>query len=192
MNTDLYKKDGKKIVITTIFSDNKEYFIHKNIVINNETTINQYLQKIQSSIKRLYDSGYEFSTFPIIRIKLFILDNNNYNRKNGVKITNISPVYIQRRNFHNSFINLNSNLKVLDSIKPLKQPSLFKEFKKKLICTMDIETIDLNNQQYPIAISFSYYNENNELINIFKLINYKLLLSNFISERIISKLVTQL
>ena len=101
MNTDLYKKEGNKIIITSIFSDNKEYFIHKNIIINHETSINQYLDKIQLSIKKLYDSGYEFSTFPIIRIKLFILDNN----KVSIKHTNISPFHIQRRSFHNSFIN---------------------------------------------------------------------------------------
>jgi hypothetical protein len=187
MTTDLYKQVGKKIVITSIFSDEKEYFIHKNIVINNETSINQYLEKIQSSIKKLYESGYEFSTFPIIRIKLFILDNN---RKNGIENTSVSPFHIQRRSFHNSSINLKTN--ILDSINPLKQPSIFKEFKSKSICAMDIETIDLNNQQYPIAISFSYYDINNKLQTIFKIINYKLLLSDKINNKAIEKLISQL
>lgn len=184
IDTELYKKEGFKSVITTIFSEEKEYFIHKNIIINNETSIDQYLSKIESSIKKLYDSGYEFSTFPIIRIKLFILEN----KKIGIKKSNISPIYIQRRSFYNSsLINKNVNL---NSIKPLKTPSIFKELKGKLICAMDIETMDLNNNQIPIAITFSYYDINNTLQTIFKLIDYNLI--NRVEDSTIQNLINKL
>jgi hypothetical protein len=184
IDTELYKKEGLKSVITTIFSEEKEYFIHKNIIINNETSIDQYLSKIESSIKKLYDSGYEFSTFPIIRIKLFILEN----KKIGIKKSNLSPIYIQRRSFYNSsLINKNVNL---NSIKPLKSPPIFKELKGKLICAMDIETINLNNNQIPIAITFSYYDINNNLQTIFKLIDYNLI--NRIEDSTIHNLINKL
>lgn len=181
LNTELYKKEGLKSVITTIFSEEKEYFIHKNIIINHETSIDQYLSKIESSIKKLYDSGYEFSTFPIVRIKLFILENN----KPGIKKANISSIHIQRRSFHNnSLINKNVNL---NFIKPLKSPSILKA---KPICAMDIETIDFNSNQLPIAITFSYYDLNNDLQTIFKLIDYNLL--NKVNNETIQKLINKL
>ena len=52
-----------------------------------------------------------------------------------------------------------------------------KNINKLLIDTIDLETIELNNNQIPISISFSYY-LNDQLITIFELINYNLLLEN--------------
>jgi DNA polymerase type B, organellar and viral len=52
-----------------------------------------------------------------------------------------------------------------------------KNINKLLIATIDLETIELNNNQIPISISFSYY-LNDQLITIFELINYNLLLEN--------------
>jgi hypothetical protein len=46
-----------------------------------------------------------------------------------------------------------------------------------LIATIDLETIEFNNNQIPISISFSYYS-NEELITIFELIDYHLFLIN--------------
>nr|YP_010192429.1 hypothetical protein LK379_mgp23 [Amanita sinensis]QZN08166.1 hypothetical protein [Amanita sinensis] len=42
---------------------------------------------------------------------------------------------------------------------------------------MDLETIEFNGNQIPISISFSYL-ANNEVITIFELIDYNLLLNN--------------
>ena len=44
---------------------------------------------------------------------------------------------------------------------------------------MDLETIKFNNIQIPIAISFAYFDNNNQLKTIFKLIDKELLLINF-------------
>jgi hypothetical protein len=46
-----------------------------------------------------------------------------------------------------------------------------------LIATIDLETIELNNNQIPISISFSYL-VRGEIITIFEIINYNLLLKN--------------
>jgi hypothetical protein len=56
----------------------------------------------------------------------------------------------------------------------LKTP---KNINKVPIATIDLETIELNNNQIPISISFSYI-LNNELFTIFELINSDLLLIN--------------
>jgi hypothetical protein len=56
----------------------------------------------------------------------------------------------------------------------LKTPKIVN---KLLIATIDLETIEINNNQIPISISFSYY-LNEELFTLFELIDYNLLLKN--------------
>lgn len=77
-----------------------------------------------------------------------------------------------RRGFHSSCVNnKNRNLNV---IKPLKSPQTVNKMK---IGAVDIETIEFNNIQIPVAITFSY-NINNKIFTMFKLINYNLLLND--------------
>jgi hypothetical protein len=52
-----------------------------------------------------------------------------------------------------------------------------KNVNKTRFATIDLETIQLNNNQIPISISFSYYS-NNEIITLFELIDHNLLLKN--------------
>src|SRR6266581_3485569 len=78
-----------------------------------------------------------------------------------------NSIYQLRRSFHaSSLISANKDLHL---IKPLKTS---KNINKKLIATIDLETIELKNTQIPISISFSYF-LNNQLITIFELIYYK-------------------
>jgi hypothetical protein len=65
-----FKKIGKKFMIVSIFNEDKTFFIHKNIIIDENTTIFHYLEKIKYSIQTFYDSGYSLSTFPVLQIKL--------------------------------------------------------------------------------------------------------------------------
>jgi hypothetical protein len=57
-------------MIVSIFSEDKTFFIHKNIIIDENTTIFNYLDKIKHSIQTFYDSGYPLTTFKILQIKL--------------------------------------------------------------------------------------------------------------------------
>jgi len=83
-----------------------------------------------------------------------------------------NSIYQLRRSFNaSSLISANKDLHL---IKPLKTS---KNINKKLIATIDLETIELKNTQIPISISFSYF-LNNQLITIFELIDYNLLLEN--------------
>jgi len=65
-----FKKIGKKIMIVSIFSENKTFFIHRNIIIDENTTIFIYLNKIKHNIQTFYDSGYPLTAFQILQIKL--------------------------------------------------------------------------------------------------------------------------
>jgi len=66
-----FKKIGKKIIIVSILSEDKTFFIHKNIIIDENTTIFNYLDKIQNSIQNFYESGYPLTAFQILQIKLW-------------------------------------------------------------------------------------------------------------------------
>src|SRR6266581_2281575 len=65
-----FKKNGKKIMIVSIFNEDKTFFIHKNIIIDENTTIFNYLDKIKHSIQTFYESGYPLTAFQILQIKL--------------------------------------------------------------------------------------------------------------------------
>jgi len=163
-----FKKEGKKIMIVSITNEDKTFYIHKNIIIDENTTINNYLDKIKNSIQAFYEAGYPVTIFNILQVKLW--DYNPKSTIKGKKANN--KIYQSRRSFYTSSLNLAN--KDLNLIKPLKIP---KNINKLLIATIDLETIELNGIQTPISISFSYF-FNEELITIFELIDYKLLLGN--------------
>jgi DNA polymerase elongation subunit (family B) len=157
-------------MIVSILSEDKTFFIHKNIIIDENTTIFNYLDKIKHNIQTFYESGYPLTTFQILQIKLW-----DYERKTILRVqqkTQTNLLHKFKRNFHYSCVN-NKNTN-LNTINPLKTPHTLH---KMAIATIDIETIVLNNIQIPIAISFSY-NINEKIFTIFKLIDYNLLLKD--------------
>jgi hypothetical protein len=154
-------------MIVSISKEDQTFHIHKNIIIDENTTINIYLDKIQNSIQAFYDSGYPITTFNILEVKLW--DLNSKKKTQGKKGNTIHQF---RRSFYSSSL-INRN-KDLNLIKPLKVP---KNINKLLIATIDLETIHFNNTQIPISISFSYLFKG-EIITIFELIDYNLLLKD--------------
>jgi DNA polymerase family B len=165
-----FKKIGKKIMIVSILSENKTFFIHKNIIIDENTTIFNYLDKIKHYIQTFYESGYPLTGFQILQIKLW-----NYDPKTilkGKKNNQANLLHQFKRSFHYSCVN-NKDTN-LNTIKPLKIPQ---SVHKMSITTIDIETIEFNNIQIPVAISFAY-NINEKIFTIFKLIDYNLLLKD--------------
>ena len=102
-----FKKIGKKFMIVSIFNEDKTFFIHKNIIIDENTTIFHYLEKIKYSIQTFYDSGYSLSTFPVLQIKLW-----NYESKltlKGEKVQQVNTFHQFRRDFHNTCIRLKTD-----------------------------------------------------------------------------------
>jgi hypothetical protein len=57
-------------MIVSISTEDKTFYIHKNIIIDENTTIYNYLEKIKNNIQMFYESGYPISTFNILQIKL--------------------------------------------------------------------------------------------------------------------------
>jgi hypothetical protein len=57
-------------MIVSISKEDKTFNIHKNIIIDENTTIFEYLEKIKNSIQAFYESGYPITTFNILQVKL--------------------------------------------------------------------------------------------------------------------------
>jgi hypothetical protein len=164
-----FMKPGKKIMIVSICNEDRSFYIHKNIIVDENTTVYNYIEKIQNSIHIFYESGYPLHIFNILQVKFWDIDPLKSSRalKNNKK--SIHPL---RRDFHSScLVNKTDGLNL---IKPLKIPQVIN---RKLIATMDIETVEFNGIQYPICLTFAYY-LNNQLITIVELIDYNLFLNN--------------
>jgi DNA polymerase type B, organellar and viral len=155
-------------MIVSISSDDKTFNIHKNIIVDENTTIYNYLDKIEKSIQAFYDSGYPITTFSILQVRLW--DYNPKSTIGGKKASN--SIHQSRRSFHTSCVNLTN--KDLNFIKPLKTA---KNINRSMIAAVDLETIELNNNQIPISISFSYILKG-KLFTIFEIIDPNLLLIN--------------
>ena len=62
---------NKKIILTSIVKSGKEFFIPKNIAVDSNTSILDYINKIESSIKNFYESGYEVHSFNDIKVLMW-------------------------------------------------------------------------------------------------------------------------
>jgi hypothetical protein len=63
-------------MIVSISKEDKTFFIHKNIIIDENTTINNYLEKIKNSIQVFYESGYPISSFNILQVKFWDFESS--------------------------------------------------------------------------------------------------------------------
>lgn len=70
MSQDEFKLPGQKMLIISIVSENKNYFLHKNIFIDENTTIENFLNKIRFNIQAFYESCYPITSFTTLRVKL--------------------------------------------------------------------------------------------------------------------------
>nr|WLF85167.1 hypothetical protein [Amanita phalloides] len=159
-------------MVAAIVKDDKTFYIHKNIIIDENTTINIYLDKIKNSIQSLYESGYPITEFNILQIKFWEYNPKSINK--GRKISSSNTIHKFTRGFHTSNINNKIKNKNLNLIKPLKEPKIVN---KSLITTIDLETIEFKGNQLPISISFSYF-VNSEIVTLFELIDQDLILTN--------------
>lgn len=165
---DEFEKIGKKILIVSISKEEQTFHIHKNIIIDENTSISNYLDKIENHIQAFYESGYPITTFNVLHVKLW--DYNFQSRIKGQNTNN--SIHKFGRSFHNS--SLISNNKDLNLISPLKTP---KVINKISIAAIDLETVKVNNDQLPVSISFSYIFKG-EIKTIFELIDLNQLLEN--------------
>jgi len=165
-SAEFIKSRGRKTILPSAYIADKEVFIHRNIHLTEDTTLQEYLDITDKYVKKFYDSGYAVSEYEKIVVKMWILNS-------GHKISNGNTNNFGRRGYHTTCVNsneLDSNYKMC----PLNEKETLKGNR---ICTMDIETIDINGNQTPIAISFAY-TLRAKIKTIFNLIDPQLLIKN--------------
>jgi hypothetical protein len=128
-------------MIVSISKEDKTFYVHRNIIKDENTTMLEYIEKIKTNIQALYDSGYPVTAFNIPEVQLW-----DYVPKiKGKKAIKSNTVHQSRRGFNTNCLNLIN----LNQIKPLRTPN---KVNKALIVTIDLETIELNNEIQNISI----------------------------------------
>ena len=145
-----------------------EFTYHHNILVNNETSFDDYYNSIKGHINKLYQEGYEIHDVMNFNMRVWNMDSVN-NKK--IKITKtsagnkISDLKILKRSFStNTYI---ENKKV---VKPLQiLPIPVNVHHKNIVNTfaaIDIETMEnpANGNQTAIAISLVFEDPANKCL----------------------------
>lgn len=199
MNLNEFRDFGyeKIIILSVILATDKEHNLHSNILINNDTTFEDYYQEVQPELSKYNTLQYGYHNEIISRfvIKVWNVDHKknlkikqSYSaiNKNNFTITSKNTIISQGRSFSTSSIHLNdigTNKKwykgLIQPISLLNNKGELKQKTPNFFMTMDLETINLNGKQIPIAISSCGWNTTKyEIESKLFLINDHLLLSN--------------
>lgn len=156
----------KIIIVSALLENSKEYNLHSNVLVDNLTTFEDYYLYISKELDNYFNLEYGYNNQTIIRfiVKVWNVDNDK-NLK--IKQTHNTLKWSKRHINKAISNNLRSYSTLVDRkwskglISPLslynKNGDLKLESPKPFF-TMDIETINFNNIQVPIAISSSGYN----------------------------------
>jgi len=137
--------NSKSVIVSAIMHKNmsvtgsSEYNFHHNVLIDSTTTFNQYYNEVGELVNTKFEHGYSYDVIESYKVKVWNLDlmkNSRIKLYNKGKIDNLGV-----RNYSTS---RSSSL----AIKPLQVDSYINPF-----TVMDLETIELNGNQTPIAIS---------------------------------------
>jgi hypothetical protein len=165
--------EHKIIILFASNPNGTQFTIHHNILVNNYTTFETYYSIIEPKLQYFYDSEeYELNIQTLLDMTVWNMDHLSN------KEIKVSSRALNRRMFSTSCV----------AQKTFKSPTIAPipvenhETVPTPIGTIDLETININNIQEPICISF--YNK--ELGSKLFLIDYNLLEAN--SQEAINKL----
>ena len=163
-NPDFLNFGKNKIVIITAILDGIQYNFQYNTLLTKNTSFEKYYSDVKSELNKHYSNTsnqiYLNDRIPLFYVKVWNMDvvkNNKIKGSTGI------------RNYSTKLPNTISKLNtIMKDPKPVnKQGGFITPLKLKLsyidptnpikaFGTMDIETINLNNKQIPIAISSAY------------------------------------
>nr|WVH38182.1 DNA polymerase [Lenzites betulinus] len=143
---------NKKIIMVHGIIDNKDFSLHHNVLIENDTLFEDYYSEIEDIIQVRYDEFYDIDAIQLFRIRIWNMDNIE---NQHIKITQVArkPYQaIQKRDYHPSINKhpIKIQKRGIHHITPLKYSSKHIEG----FLAMDIETISNDTKsQIPILIS---------------------------------------
>ena len=164
-NVDFTSFGKHKVVIITALVGDIEYNFHPNVYLSNNTRFEEYYDNVKRFVDKHYTSAsshiYLNDIIPMFSVKVWDMDN--------MKNANIKRTVVSRPLFKRYYSTGNSidqllisprikNKKELNDINDglispyeIKNPPSIKPFG-----TMDVETMNINNKQVPIAISMCF------------------------------------
>lgn len=160
INNDRFIQFGKyKVIFVTALIDDQEFNFHHNVLITNNTSFEQYYEKVKDIINVHFDHGYQMDV--VQRFKILVWNMDSLANKN-IKITsstvkNYKPgfqynkVKLQNRGFKTSTLMCKSVSVSQTHFTPLLKNNI--PITAESFATMDIETMEYNSQQIPVAIS---------------------------------------
>jgi len=161
MNDETFINFGKyKVIIVSAIVGEDEFNYNHNILITNNTTFEQYYNKVKDILTTHLKHGYQIDN--VQRFKVLVWNMDSLANKN-IKITsstikNYKPgnqsVKTQIRNIYTSRVVSKNNIS-LNNFTPLND----KIFTPSYFATMDIETMVFNGKQIPVAISIQLPNK---------------------------------
>src|SRR6266403_2157862 len=202
-SNEIFQNFGNKkiMILSAVLETNKEHNLHSNILIENTTTFEEYYEEISYDLNNFYNLEYGYGDETIIR---YIVKLWNCDLKENIKIkmthdaTKAGKPFNEYKKSLGIYelgkkldweINNKANTRSYSTSSTLHKhwaPSLIpplslvnKKGELKLssprpFYTMDIETVNLNGLQIPIAISSCGPNSESKIF----LINYNLLQIN--------------
>ena len=161
-NEDFINFGKYKVIIVSAIVDGgfAETSFHHNVYIDNNTTFENYLDKVKDYIETTYgEYGYNIDIIPTFKVRVFNMDLiKNKNIKITKNATTNTTQLTKKVNSRNYSTTSHTNNKV---IKPKSYQDVMIGMENKFM-TMDIETVNTshkNNSQTPIAITLC--NESN-------------------------------
>lgn len=153
----------KIIIIKAVINQNLSYMLHHNVLLDNNTTFKEYYDKVKDHINNNYSNNSTYPTEEIPYFEILVWNVDEYRNKH-IKITKstLSPYKLKKLNINYGLLKSKQHLfknklnireyhnNSSSYIKPIKDiiPILPNE-----IAAMDIETMEFNGKQIPVAIS---------------------------------------
>ena len=130
------------------FSGSNEYNFHHNVLIEANTTFNQYYKQVGEFVNHKLEQGYGHEVIHYYKVRVWNLDN----MKNAkIKLQNKGRIEHLGYRSYSTLTNNTTNKNIIPSkinINPIKADK-----EKFSFATMDIETMNIGGNKIPVAIT---------------------------------------
>lgn len=176
LKTDEDLKNMSLLVISTGYFYDMVFNLHPNLLITKTTTFQEYLNESKAYINQRYEDGYLIDGLHFLEVLVFDAEtktfpNSKYNTRMKTRSYSTFNVLQSTKNgFQQRSFSTNK------TINPLKEPYYIAVTN---IVAIDIETININDTQTPVAISYAHNkSSDNNLSKDIVLINLEMLNQN--------------
>lgn len=188
-NNERFKNfSNKKILITSALINGTEYGYHYNTLIDKNTEFIDFYNSVKDSkMIQNYEDEYPIDVIPYFIVKVWnadILENKQIKVTRSTltvqdKSRTSTTIPNSKRNFYTSSIQneLKKSYKNSELIKPYKKSNLLGVVADSF-ATMDIETMEYNGKQIPVAISIVNYGKSSKIFVLDRSIKIELAIKN--------------